>query len=94
MGRRLRLDWQTLSWPKSVTPAQQTSEAVIPHRPDNLFAPVEGDYSAQGSFDDRAATFSLQNTLNLSPFRGVLAFAGAAAVAGIAFAGIKKGQRG
>ena len=35
--------------------SQQTDEPTNPQRPDNLFAPVSGDYSAHGSFDKRAA---------------------------------------
>ncbi|MGH9520433.1 MAG: SDR family oxidoreductase [Terriglobales bacterium] len=34
--------------------AQQTTEPEDPMRPDNLWAPVEGDRGAHGAFDDRA----------------------------------------
>jgi NADP-dependent 3-hydroxy acid dehydrogenase YdfG len=34
--------------------AQQTDEAEEPDRPDNLFAPLPGDYGAHGRFDDSA----------------------------------------
>ncbi len=34
--------------------SQQTSEKVAADRRDNLFEPVHGDFSARGSFDDRA----------------------------------------
>ena len=44
---------------------QETSQRVSPNRPDNLFEPVEGAYSAHGIFDDRAKAMSLQNSLNL-----------------------------
>lgn len=40
---------------------QQTSEPVSPHRPDNLFEPVPGEYAAHGIFTDRADDFSLQS---------------------------------
>lgn len=33
---------------------QLTGEALPPHRPDNLFAPVPGPQAAHGRFDDRA----------------------------------------
>lgn len=34
--------------------SQQTNEPISPQRPDNLFAPLSGDYRAHGSFDERA----------------------------------------
>ena len=37
---------------------QQTSEPVSPDRPDNLFEPVEGEYSAHGMFDRPGAKSS------------------------------------
>jgi short-subunit dehydrogenase len=40
--------------------SQQTSQRVAPHRPDNLFEPVHGDFKARGSFDDRAWHSSVQ----------------------------------
>ncbi len=40
--------------------AQQTHEADSGPRPDNLFEPVPGPYSAHGRFDSRARPFSLQ----------------------------------
>jgi NAD(P)-dependent dehydrogenase (short-subunit alcohol dehydrogenase family) len=76
---------------KNAYDGQQTSEPVSPHRPDNLFEPAEGDYSAHGIFDGSAKTFSVQNVLNLSPYRGVMAaFTGVAAVAGMFFLGRSK----
>jgi len=39
---------------------QQTSEPVNPNRPDNLMAPVQGDYGARGQFTSQAHTHSLQ----------------------------------
>jgi hypothetical protein len=74
---------------KNAYNGQQTSEPVAPHRPDNLFEPVAGDYSAHGNFDSRAKDFSVQSALNLSPYRGVMAFAGAAVLAGMLWAGLK-----
>lgn len=44
--------------------AQQTSEPVHPHRPDNLFMPVKDDRGAHGTFDRQAHSFSLQLWLN------------------------------
>ena len=40
--------------------AQQTSEAIDPDRPDNLFEPVPGTQGAHGPFDTRARRFSIQ----------------------------------
>lgn len=40
--------------------SQQTSLKIDPHRPDNLFEPVRGDFAARGSFDDQAWPSSLQ----------------------------------
>ncbi len=45
--------------------AQQTQETVRPDRPDNLFAPVKGDYAAHGIFTEKAKNFSLQSWLDL-----------------------------
>src|SRR5205823_5847744 len=43
---------------------QQTTEPIAPGRPDNLFAPVEGDYGAHGTFDAEARKTSLQFWIN------------------------------
>jgi hypothetical protein len=40
--------------------SQQAPWPVEPDRPDNLFQTVEGDYGAQGEFNDKAMTFSPQ----------------------------------
>jgi NAD(P)-dependent dehydrogenase (short-subunit alcohol dehydrogenase family) len=70
---------------------QQTAEPVSSDRPDNLFEPVQGSYAAHGIFDNRAKDFSLQNVLNLSPYRGIMAFTGAATVVGMFLLGLRKG---
>jgi NAD(P)-dependent dehydrogenase (short-subunit alcohol dehydrogenase family) len=44
--------------------AQQTDQPVEPGRPDNLFAPVPGDQSAHGIFDDRSKDRSLQSRMS------------------------------
>lgn len=44
--------------------SQQTDQPEDPGRPDNLFAPVEGDHGAHGSFDDRSKDQSLSLLLN------------------------------
>jgi NAD(P)-dependent dehydrogenase (short-subunit alcohol dehydrogenase family) len=59
--------------------SQQTDEPEDPHRPDNLFRPVEGDVGAHGRFDPRARLDSRQ--LWLSTHRRLLGAAGAFAVA-------------
>jgi NAD(P)-dependent dehydrogenase (short-subunit alcohol dehydrogenase family) len=61
--------------------AQQTSEAVQPCRPDNLFEPVPGESSAHGDFDRRAKPRSAQ--WQLTRHRRLLAGAAAAGVAGL-----------
>jgi hypothetical protein len=43
--------------------AQQTGEAEDPGRPDNLFAPLPGDYGAHGRLDERAREESLETWL-------------------------------
>jgi len=73
---------------------QQTAEPVSPGRPDNLFEPVAGDYSAHGIFGDRARRCSLQSWLNRKRIdwganSGLAAFAGAALTA-IVFAGLRR----
>ena len=58
---------------------QMTDQDVAPDRPDNLYAPAEGDYGTHGPFDDRARTRSLQ--LWAATHRGaVLGALGAAAL--------------
>jgi short-subunit dehydrogenase len=73
---------------------QQTSEAVSPDRPDNLFDSVPGDYSAHGIFDNRAKSFSVQSSVNmeltnLTTHRGLVAFA-AMALTGLLFAALRR----
>lgn len=43
---------------------QQTDEPRDPNSPDNLFAPLEGDFGAHGPFDKRARRWSLQFALS------------------------------
>ena len=73
---------------------QQTSEPVSPDRPDNLFEPVPGQYSAHGIFDDRARSSSVQSVMNLklmnlTAHRGLVALAGIA-LTGLLFAALKR----
>lgn len=44
--------------------AQQTDQPIDPARPNNLFAPLPGDYGAHGRFDAGAREASLQFWLN------------------------------
>ncbi len=60
--------------------SQQTAQAVAPDRPDNLFEPVPGDYSAHGIFTKQAKNFSLQSWVDLHRTPVALA---AVAVAGL-----------
>lgn len=43
---------------------QETSEPVPSSRPDNLFEPVEANFSAHGVFDNRARSFSIESWLD------------------------------
>ncbi len=65
--------------------SQQTNQEVDPHRPDNLFQPVdEGeDRGARGLFDDEAHEKSPE--LWATKNKGWLALAAAAGVAGAAW---------
>jgi len=56
--------------------AQQTSERVSPDRPDNLFAPVAGDYAAHGVFSASSKPYSVQNWTNLHRGRAAAIVAG------------------
>ncbi|MEZ5318271.1 MAG: SDR family oxidoreductase [Vicinamibacterales bacterium] len=60
--------------------SQQTDEPEPPGRPDNLWAPVDGDWAAHGRFDDRARAWSPQ--LWFTRHRGAL-LGGAAATAAL-----------
>jgi NAD(P)-dependent dehydrogenase (short-subunit alcohol dehydrogenase family) len=73
---------------------QQTSEPGSPNRPDNLFEPVHGEYSAHGIFDDRAKSFSVQslmnlNLINLTAHRRIVALTGMA-LTGLLVAAFRK----
>ncbi|MGH7915918.1 MAG: SDR family oxidoreductase [Candidatus Binataceae bacterium] len=63
--------------------SQQTSERVDPHRPDNLFEPVHGDFSARGSFDDRAWHGSVQFWLTRHRMVATLVLSGVLGVAAL-----------
>ncbi len=72
--------------------SQQTDEPVAPDRRDNLYEPLPGDHGAHGTFDARSRTFS--PVLWASEHRGALAgVAGAALMAGAAFAGYRLARR-
>jgi len=60
--------------------SQMTDEPADPNRPNNLWAPVPGDYGAHGGFNDRAHAQSWQ--LEATMHRGWLALAG---LAGLGF---------
>ena len=51
--------------------SQLTTASADPHRPDNLFRPVEGDFSAHGRFDDRAKPRSWQTDLRVRLVRAI-----------------------
>jgi NAD(P)-dependent dehydrogenase (short-subunit alcohol dehydrogenase family) len=54
--------------------AQQTHTHIASDRPNNLYAPLSGDYGTHGEFDEGAITFSLQSWMNR--YRGWLGLAG------------------
>jgi short-subunit dehydrogenase len=60
---------------------QETEQPISPDRPDNLFEPAKGDYSAHGTFDARAHGFSVQSWLDLN--RSKVLGGSAALVAGV-----------
>ena len=45
---------------------QETSQPVPSDRPDNLFEPVEANFSSHGIFDERAHGFSVQSWMDLN----------------------------
>ncbi|HEX5307557.1 MAG TPA: SDR family oxidoreductase [Solirubrobacteraceae bacterium] len=61
--------------------SQQTDEPVQPGRPDNLFAPVPGEWAAHGAFDDEAKPRSAQ--WELTRHRRLLCSGAAGVVAGL-----------
>lgn len=71
--------------------SQQTDEPREPDRPDNLYAPVEGDRGAHGAFDARSARHSPQ--LWASRHRRALTV-GAALAGGLGLAAAARGRNG
>jgi hypothetical protein len=72
---------------KHAIEGQQTSEPVSPDRPDNLFEPASGEYSAHGIFGDRARSRSVQNLMNLD-LMNLVAHRGVAASLAVVAAGL------
>ncbi len=64
--------------------AQQTEEPVAPDRPDNLDAPVPGDWAARGTFGDRASDRSALLWASIN--RDRIAFAAGLALATLGLA--------
>lgn len=54
VGNKLAPGWLDRYLGKTGFDSQQTSEPEDPHRRDNLWKPLKGDYGAHGAFDDRA----------------------------------------
>ncbi len=67
--------------------AQQYDGLADPNRPNNLWEPVPGPYSAHGDFDSRARAFSSE--VWLTTHRGWVA-ASAASLAGLALVALKR----
>lgn len=63
---------------KTGVKSQQTEKPADPHRPNNLFEPVPGDFGAHGEFDAQAHPRSTY--LWVSTHRGRLALVGALAL--------------
>jgi NAD(P)-dependent dehydrogenase (short-subunit alcohol dehydrogenase family) len=70
--------------------SQQTDQPVAPGRPDNLFAPLPGEQSSHGDFDEQAKPRSAQ--WELTRHRRLLA-GGAGVAAGLLGAGVFRGRR-
>lgn len=68
---------------------QQRNEPMPPHRPDNLYEPAPGDYSAHGAFDEEARSSSPQ--FWVTTHRGRIA--GAAALGGLLAAAVLRHRR-
>jgi short-subunit dehydrogenase len=70
--------------------SQQSDTPLPPHRPDNLFAPVdeERDYGSEGMYEGRAHARSLQ--LTLSEHRGLVLGAGLAAASAASAAAVSR----
>lgn len=60
---------------------EQTNEPADPNRPDNLWRPVPGDFSAHGRFDDRSRDMSVE--LALAKRKPWLMLGGALAVGAV-----------
>lgn len=60
--------------------AQQTDQPVDPHRRNNLYEPLPGDFGAHGEFDSKSRSFSLQSWLNMH--RNALSMVALGGVAG------------
>jgi NAD(P)-dependent dehydrogenase (short-subunit alcohol dehydrogenase family) len=71
--------------------SQQTSQPVDTQRPDNLIEPVAGEFSAHGSFDDRASDLCPQ--LWIDTHRG-MSLAASVATLALAFLVLGKWRRG
>jgi NAD(P)-dependent dehydrogenase (short-subunit alcohol dehydrogenase family) len=69
--------------------SQQTQQRVSPDRPDNLFAPVEADYAADGIFTDVAKPFSTQNWVSLHRLPVSLLAAGLVGAAALFWKAVK-----
>lgn len=89
LGQKIVPGWLDFYLGRTGYASQQTSERVDPRRADNLFAPVSGDFGADGSFSRRAAHRSTE--LWFGTHR--VASLGVALLAiGFAFAGLRRLQ--
>jgi NAD(P)-dependent dehydrogenase (short-subunit alcohol dehydrogenase family) len=71
--------------------SQQTDEPVPPGRPDNLFAPLPGERSANGDFDEQAKPRSLQ--WQITRHKRLLAGIGGVAAGVLLVAGVVRRAR-
>jgi NAD(P)-dependent dehydrogenase (short-subunit alcohol dehydrogenase family) len=76
--------------------AQQTGDPIDPNRPVNLWAPADGedgrDFGAHGEFDAQSTSRSVQ--VALSAHHNAVAYAGAATLAGVAAAALRRAHTG
>jgi NAD(P)-dependent dehydrogenase (short-subunit alcohol dehydrogenase family) len=73
VGEKLAPGVADLYLAKNGYESQQTDQPIEPHRRDNLYQPLPGDYGAHGSFDDKSRSFSVG--LWISKHKGALAAA-------------------
>lgn len=90
VGEKVVAGWLDRYLADTAWRGEQTAELDDPDRPNNLWAPVEGDWAAHGRFDGRARSRSTELWMRMN--RGLLATA-AAGVAGVALGALASRKR-